>query len=75
MAESGQNDWQDVDYEAIMAEAAPCPERSMKTPLPQQRTSSTMEEESPWIPVEDRRKRRVALEPRECWDTWKTVKI
>ena len=34
----------------------------MKTPLPQQSSSSTREEESQWISVEDRRKRRVAFE-------------
>ena len=48
--------------EGIMVKAPPCPERSMKTPLPQQSSSSTREEESQWISVEDRRKRRVAFE-------------
>ena len=64
LQESGQNDWQDVKYEGTMAKAPPCPERSMKTPLPQQRSSSTREEESQWISVEDRRNRRVAFEER-----------
>ena len=54
--------WQDVKYEGIMAKYPPCSERSMKTPLPQQSSSSTREEESQWISVEDRRKRRVAFE-------------
>ena len=43
LQENGQNDWQDVKYEGQMAKAPPCPERSMKTPLPQQRSSSTRE--------------------------------
>ena len=57
LQESWQNDWQDVKNEGIMAKAPLCPERSMKTPLP----SSTREEESQWISVVDRRKRRVAF--------------
>ena len=64
LQESLQNDWQDVNYEVIVAKAPPCPERSMKTPLPQQGSSSTREEGSQWIFVEDRRKRRVAFEER-----------
>ena len=43
LQENGQNDWHDVEYEGKMAKAPPCPERSMKTPLPQQRSSSTRE--------------------------------
>ena len=31
-----------------MAKAPPCPETRMRTPLPQQSSSSTTEEESPW---------------------------
>ena len=34
----------------------------MKTPLSQQSSSSTREEESAWVSVEDRRKRHVAFE-------------
>ena len=41
-------DWQDVNYEGTMAKAPPCPERRMRTPLPQQGSSSTREEESQW---------------------------
>ena len=39
LQKSGQNDWQDVKYEGIKANALPCPEKSMKMPLPQQRSS------------------------------------
>ena len=49
-------------YLGIMAKAPPCPERPMKTPLPQQSSSSIREEESQCISVEDRRRRRVAFE-------------
>ena len=45
-----------------MAKAPPCPERSMKTPLPQRSSSSSRNEENQWISVEDGRKRRVAFE-------------
>ena len=34
--------------EETTAKAPPCPERRMRVPLPQQSSSSTMEEESPW---------------------------
>ena len=40
------SDLQDVNYEGTMAKAPPCPERRMRTPLPQQSSSSTKEEES-----------------------------
>ena len=42
--------------------ASPCPETTMKTPLPHQSSSSTRDDERQWISVEDGRKRRVALE-------------
>ena len=45
-----------------MTKAPPCPERTLKTPLPQQRSSSSRDEESQWVAVEDRRSRRVAFE-------------
>ena len=38
----------DVLYEGTVAKAPPCPERRMRTPVPQQSSSSTREEESPW---------------------------
>ena len=36
LARELQNEWQDIKYQGIMAKAPPCPERTMKTPLPQQ---------------------------------------
>ena len=45
-----------------MAEAPPCPERTLKTPLPQQGSSPSRDEESQWVSVEDRCRRRVAFE-------------
>ena len=64
----GQSDWQDIHYEGIIEKAPPCPERRMRTPMPQQSSSSTREEESQCSSVEDRRKRCVAFEdaPKEC---------
>ena len=46
--ERSQSDLNDMNYEGTMAKAPPCPERRMRTPLPQQSSSSIMEEESPW---------------------------
>ena len=46
------SDLQDVNYEGTMAKAPPCPERRMRTPLPQQSSSSTREEGSQWISQE-----------------------
>ena len=46
--ERSQSDLKDVNYEGTMARAPPCPERRMRTPLPQQSSSSTREEESRW---------------------------
>ena len=51
-----------MEYQGIMAEAPPCPERTLKTPLPQQSSSSFRDDEGQWISVEDRRRRRVAFE-------------
>ena len=45
-----------------MAKAAPRPERSMRTPLPQQSPSSNREEASQWRSVEGRLRRCVAVE-------------
>ena len=44
--------------------ALPCPERSLKTPMPQQTSPSSRDEESQRVAVEDRRRRRVAIEER-----------
>ena len=45
-----------------MAKAPPGPERTLKTPMPQQNSPSTRDDESQWVAVEDRRRRRVAFE-------------
>ena len=56
--ESLQNEWHDIEYQGVMAKAPPCSERTLKTPMP----PSSRDEESQWVAVEDRRKRRVAFE-------------
>ena len=40
----------------------PCPERTLKTPLPQQSSSSSRNEENQWVVAEERRRRRIACE-------------
>ena len=60
--ESWQNEWHDMKYQGEMANAPPCPERTLKTPMPQQSSPSSGDEESQWVAVDDRRKRRVAVE-------------
>ena len=60
--ESWQNEWHDITYQGAMAKAPPCTERTLKTPLPQQSSPSSRDEESQWVAVEDRRRRRVAFE-------------
>ena len=59
--ESWQNEWHDIKYQGIMAQSPPCPERTLKTPLPQQSSSSSRDDESQWVSAEDRHRRRVAL--------------
>ena len=49
-------------YQGVMVKAPPCPERTLKTPMPQQSSPSSRDEESQWVTVEDRRRRRVAFE-------------
>ena len=44
--ERSQSDLKDMNYEGTTVKAPPCPERRMRTPLPQQSSSSTREEES-----------------------------
>ena len=46
LQERWQHDWQDMKYEGIVVKAPPCPERRVRTPMPQQSPSSTREEES-----------------------------
>ena len=48
--ESGQNEWHDIEHQGAVAKAPPCPERTLKTPLPQQSSSSARgEEEGHWV--------------------------
>ena len=61
LQESWQNEWHDVRFQGVLAKAPPCPERTLKTPLPHQNSSSSRDEGSRWV-VEDRRRRRVAFE-------------
>ena len=49
-----QRDLKDMTYEGTIANAPPCPERRVRTPLPQQSSSSTREEESQWSAQEGR---------------------
>ena len=39
--ECWQNEWHDIKYHVVMAKALPCPERTLKTPLPQQSSPSS----------------------------------
>ena len=52
----------DIGYQGVMATDPPCSERTLKTPLPQQGSPSSRDEEGHWISVEDRRRRRVTFE-------------
>ena len=60
--ESWQNEWPNNEYQGVVAKAPPCPETTLKTPTPQQSSPSSRDEESQWVAVEDRRRRRVAFE-------------
>ena len=52
----------DIKYQGAMAKAPPCPERNLETPMPQQSSPLSREEESQWVAVKDRRSRGVAFE-------------
>ena len=56
---SGTND---IKYQGMCAKAPSCPERTLKTPLPQHGSSSSRDGESQWISGEDGRRRRVVFE-------------
>ena len=60
--ERWQNEWHAIKYRGVHGKSPPCPERTLKTPLPQQCSSSSRDEESQWVAVEDRRRRRAAFE-------------
>ena len=62
LQQSWQHEWHDIKDQGIMAKAPPCPERTFETPLPQQSSSSSRDEDGRWISVEERRRRRVAFE-------------
>ena len=51
-----------IKCQGVMAKALPCPERTLKTPLPHQSSPSSRDEESQWVAVEDGRRRRVGFE-------------
>ena len=50
------------EYQGGMAKAQPCPDRILKTPLPQQSSPSAREEEGHPVVMEDRRRRSIAFE-------------
>ena len=52
----------DLEYQGAKAEAPPCPNSTLPTPLPQQSSSSAREEEDHWEVMEARRRRRIAFE-------------
>ena len=52
--ERPQSDLKDMNYQGTTAKALPCSERRVRTPLPQQSSSSTREEESQWSTRERR---------------------
>ena len=60
--ESWQNEWHDIEHHAVMAKAPPCPERTLKTPLPKQGSPSSRDEEDHWVAMEDKRRRSIAFE-------------
>ena len=45
-----------------MAKVPPCPEKTLKTLLPQQSSTSSRDGKDQWISVEHRRRRRVAFD-------------
>ena len=60
--ESGRNEWYDLGHQGAKANAPPCPNSTLQTPLPQQSSSSAREEEDHWELREERRRRRIAFE-------------
>ena len=60
--ESWQDEWHDIEYQGAIAKAPPCPERTLKTPLPLQSSPSSREEEGQWVAMEDSRRRSIACE-------------
>ena len=60
--ESGRTEWYDLEYQGARANAPPCPNSTLQTPLRQQTSSSAREEEDHWELREERRRRRIAFE-------------
>ena len=60
--ESWQHELRDIEYFGVIATSPPCPERTLKTPLPQQSPPSFREEEGRWVLMEDTRRRGFAFE-------------
>ena len=46
-----------IEYQGAVAKAPPCPESTLRTPLPQQSSSSTRD----WVLMEDRRRQSSAF--------------
>ena len=59
---SGLNEWLVIVYQGALTKAPPCPDRTLKTPLPQQSSPSAREEESRRVLMEDRRRRSIAFD-------------
>ena len=62
MQERWQNEWHDIEYQGAMVKAPPCRERTPRTLLPQQSSSSARDQEGRWVLMQDRRRRSVAFE-------------
>ena len=60
--ENGRNERYDFGYQGANAQAPPCSNSTLQTPLPQQSSSSAREEEDHWEAMEERRRRRIAFE-------------
>ena len=60
--ENGRNEWYELGDQGARAQAPPCPNSTLQTPLPQQSSSSAREEEDHWELREERRRRRIAFE-------------
>ena len=60
--ENGQNEWYELECQGAKAKAPPCSNSTRQTPLPQQRSSLAGEEEYHSEVMEERGRRRIALE-------------
>ena len=54
--------WYDLGYQGARAQAPPCPNSTLQTPLPQQSSSSAREGEDQWEVMGERRRRRIAFD-------------